>query len=311
MRACASPIAAMSARSFHASAPASSANLGPGFDAVAIALSARMHAAVAPASRFSLRFAPGPHAPTHDGLRDAIERAMRSVGALPRLSIEITNDIPLGAGLGSSAAATVLALGIAWRATGARLDRTRIAAAACEIEGHPDNALASLYGGTTVACDARNLVRLPALRDTIALFTIPKVDLSTAAARSLLPARYSRSDAVFSIQRAALLGAALASGDLAPLRAAMHDRIHQPYRAKKIPGLAALLAYDAPGVRGVALSGAGPTVVALLDARANVRRIAAELRSRFSQAGIASETLRLRPSARGLLVRNARSASQK
>jgi len=293
----------MPAPSFQVSAPASSANLGPGFDAVAIALSLRMQATVAPARRFALHFVPGPQAPTHDGLREAIERAMHRIGALPRIRVDITNAIPLGAGLGSSAAASVLALGIAQRATGSRIDRSQIAALACELEGHPDNALAALYGGTTIACDARNVVRLPPLRDTIALFTIPQIDLATAAARSLLPPRYSRADAVFSLQRAALLGAALASGKLDCLRAAMHDRIHQPYRAAKIPGLPALLAYDAPGLRGVALSGAGPTVVALLDGRADARRIGEELRARFTDAGIASATLRLRPSARGLLVR--------
>ncbi len=289
--------------SFQVSTPASSANLGPGFDSVGIALALRMQATVAPARRFALHFAPGPQAPTHDGLREAIERAMHSIGALPCIRIDITNAIPLGAGLGSSAAATILALGIAERAAGNRIDRSRIAALACKLEGHPDNALAALYGGTTIACDARNVVRLPPLRDTIALFTIPQIDLSTTAARSLLPARYSRADAVFSVQRAALLGAALASGKLDCLRAAMNDRIHQPYRAAKIPGLPALLAYDAPGVRGVALSGAGPTVVALLDGRADARRIGEELRARFTDAGIASETLRLRPSARGLVLR--------
>lgn len=304
MRACALRTTAMSARNFHASAPASSANLGPGFDAVAIALSARMHAQVTPARRFALHFTAGAHAPTHGGLRDAIERSMRRLGALPGVRIEIGNDIPLGAGLGSSAAATVLALGIAQRAAGNRLDRAQIAALACEIEGHPDNALAALYGGTTIACDARNFLRLPALRDTVALLTIPQIDLSTAAARSLLPARYARADAVFSIQRAALLAAALAAGKLDSLREAMRDRIHQPYRARKIPGLRALLAYDAPGVRGIALSGAGPTAIALLERRADVHRIGEDLQSCFTDAGIAAITLRLRPSARGLAVRD-------
>ncbi|MGC8485675.1 MAG: homoserine kinase [Candidatus Baltobacteraceae bacterium] len=294
----------MSARNFHASAPASSANLGPGFDAIAIALSARMHARVAAARRFALHFTPGPHAPTHDGLRDAIERAMRRLGALPGVRVEIANDIPLGAGLGSSAAAIVLALGIAQRAAGIRLDRTKIAALACEIEGHPDNALAALYGGTTIACDARTVIRLPALRETIALLTIPQIDLSTAAARALLPARYARADVVFSIQRAALLAGALAGGKLDVLREAMRDRIHQPSRAPKIPGLRALLSYDAPGIRGIALSGAGPTAIALLDRGADVRRIGDDLRSFFTDAGIAAVTLCLRPSARGLIVRD-------
>ncbi len=294
----------MSARSFHASAPASSANLGPGFDAVAIALSAKMTANVAPARRFSLHFSPGLYAPTHDGLNEAIERAMRRIGTLPSVRIEIDNGIPLGAGLGSSAAATVLSLGIAQRATGNRVDRLQIGRLACEIEGHPDNALAALYGGTTIACDARNYIRLPALRESVALLTIPQIDLSTADARSLLPKTYSRDDALFSIQRAALLGAALASGNLDCLRAAMQDRIHQPYRAAKIPGLRALLGYDAPGLRGIALSGAGPTVLALLDARADVRRVGADLRSIFADAGIPSSTLRLRPSASGLCIRD-------
>ena len=293
----------MSERSFRASAPASSANLGPGFDAVAIALSARMEATVAPARRFTLHFSAAPHAPTHDGLRDSIERSMRRIGTLPRVRIEIANDIPLGAGLGSSAAATILALGIAQRAAGNRIDRAQIAALACEIEGHPDNALAALYGGTTIACDARDFIRVPALRETIALVTIPQIDLSTAEARSLLPTRYLRADAVYSIQHAALLGAALAAGRLDALHAAMKDRIHQPFRAEKIPGLREALAYDAPGVRGIALSGAGPTVLMLLDRHADARRIGADMRALFTAAGIASSTLCLRPSARGFIFR--------
>jgi len=294
----------MSARNFRASAPASSANLGPGFDAVAIALSARMQATVAPARRFALHFTPGPQAPTHDGLREAIERAMHRIGALPRIRVDITNAIPLGAGLGSSAAASVLALGIAQRAAGSRIDRSQIAALACELEGHPDNALAALYGGTTIACDARTVIRLPALRETIALLTIPQIDLSTAAARALLPARYARADVVFSIQRAALLAGALAGGKLDVLREAMRDRIHQPSRAPKIPGLGALLSYDAPGIRGIALSGAGPTAIALLNRGADVRRIGDDLRSFFTDAGVAAVTLCLQLSARGLILRD-------
>ncbi|HUY10912.1 MAG TPA: homoserine kinase [Candidatus Dormibacteraeota bacterium] len=295
----------MRADSFLAHAPGSSANLGPGFDAVGIALSLHMRARVRPAKRFSLQFAKGAHAPTHDGLAKLMQAAMLRIAALPSAHIEIENEIPLGAGLGSSAAARVLALGIALRASGERIERTLIARIAAELEGHPENALASLYGGVVIAVDAERAIRLPHLHAAYALLILPQISLATSASRALLPDRYSRADAVFTAQHAALLGAALASGSLKHLREAMRDRLHQPYRARSIPGLSEALTYDATGVIGIALSGAGPTLLALLERRADAAQISSALQGCFAKHSVPSSVLRLTFARRGLLLRNA------
>ncbi len=229
---------------FAISVPASSANLGPGFDCVGIALDLRARAMVQPAARFSLEFS-GAEQPTHPGFERMLLAAMHSVSAdLPRVRVQLVNAIPLGKGLGSSAAARVLGVTIAARAHGMHLTRDDVAHRACELEGHPDNALPAVYGGIAIATSARThaSIKLAAPRDLYAIVTVPDFDFATAQARALLPAQYTRNDFVFNVQRAALLGAALASGSWSVLREAMNDRLHQPYRAAIVPGLAAALA---------------------------------------------------------------------
>jgi homoserine kinase len=290
---------------FVVSVPASSANLGPGFDAVGIALDLRVRATVQPANRFALRFS-GPHAPSHDGYADAILAAMKRVNErLPRVKMHVENGIPLGKGLGSSAAASVLGLVVASRARGEILSRERLAHLACELEGHPDNALAAIYGGTVVAAsaDARDCVRIDAPRDLCALVVVPEFELATREARALLPDRYDRGDMIYTAQRASLLGAALGSGSWKALRAAMHDRLHQPYRAAHVPGLAAALALRARRLIGIALSGAGPSVLAILHEDAPWRTIAQRLEACFASAGVAARAHRLAFAARGVMVR--------
>lgn len=290
---------------FAVSVPASSANLGPGFDCVGIALDLRCRAVVAPATRFSLEFS-GPEQPTHPGFERMLLDAMHSVEReLPRVRVQMHNAIPLGKGLGSSAAARALGVAIAARAHGLELDRDAIAQRACELEGHPDNALPAAYGGIAIAtCGLPNAsVKLAAPRDLRAIVVVPDFDLATTAARALLPAQYSKPDVVFNLQRAALLGAALASGQWNVLREAMNDRFHQPQRAAVIPGLAGVLAVDAPGLLGIALSGAGPSVLALVHEKAPWRPIAAAIQAAFERAGIASRSYRLALAARGLVQR--------
>src|SRR5579871_1426038 len=127
---------------FSVAVPASSANLGPGFDALAVALELRMRAHVSPGEAFSIGFDASLEKPTHDGLRRAIIRAIHAVcDDLPPVRIEIQNDIPLGKGLGSSAAAAVLGIAIGLRSRGRALHGRSIAKIACALEGHPENAL--------------------------------------------------------------------------------------------------------------------------------------------------------------------------
>ena len=288
---------------FSLSVPATSANLGPGFDSVGLALGLRIRAQAAPARRFALDFVDGPNAPTHDAYRDAIVSAMHRVAPeLPRARIVVDNAIPLGKGLGSSAAAAVLGIAIAARANGIAMTRNEIARHVCALEGHPDNALPAVFGGAVIAAsgDARSFVRVHTMRALRAVLVVPDCALSTERARALLPERYDRCDVVFTAQRAALLGAALASGEWGALREAMRDRVHQPYRAAHIPGLTQALDIRSRSLLGVALSGAGPSVIAMLRRGAAWEGIAARIAACFEAAGVAVQTLPLALGARGL-----------
>lgn len=287
---------------YFASVPASSANLGPGFDAVGLALNARISAHVEPAAAFSLAFRDGPQAPTHDGIAAALRAAMlRVMERLPAVRICIDNRIPLGKGLGSSAAARVLGLMIAWRTLRGRISRSRLAQLACELEGHPENALAAIYGGAIIATASRRTehVRIAAPQGLHPFVVIPDIALATEDARQLLPERYSRADVIFTAQHCALLGAALASSSWGTLRAAMRDRMHQPYRAAAIPGMREALALRDRALIGVALSGAGPGLLAFVSNSARVPAIAARLLACFAQAGIPAYALPLATTDRG------------
>jgi homoserine kinase len=286
------------------SVPASSANLGPGFDAVAAALNLRISARVEPSRTFTLSFEREGEAPTHAGLERAIRRAMLCIDdRLPKVRVIVRNAIPLGKGLGSSAAASVLGLAIAWRAQRERFDARQIAQLASALEQHPDNALASVFGGIVVAGspNAKSYVRLRCIDSVRPLMVVPQIELSTKQARSLLPQRYPRGDVIFTAQRAALLGAALASGDVRTIGEAMRDRVHQPYRAVVIPGMSEALQVRARGLVGVALSGAGPSLIALIRSHAPWRSIAKRIAAYFERAGVESQTLALEFSSAGVL----------
>jgi homoserine kinase len=279
---------------FTVSAPASSANLGAGFDAVALALELRMTArvrALAPGAAPEWTYS-GAHAPTHDGLRGCVERGiLRVAPAAPPLAVELDNAIPLGAGLGSSAAAYALGVAIGARLVDRPPDDDALAHLVAGLEGHPDNALAAWYGGAVVAAagdDGLTSARFPPPQAG-AVVVVPDIALPTAAARALIPAEYERADVVHNVQRAALLGAALGSGRLDLLRAAVRDRLHQPYRAVMVPGLDEMLALDDPALVAVALSGAGPSVLALV--RAEPERIGRLIAAIFARHGVRSAVL--------------------
>jgi homoserine kinase len=279
---------------FTVSAPASSANLGAGFDAVALALELRMTARVSdlsPGSSSHWTYS-GAHAPTHDGLRGCVERGIvRIAPDAPPLQVALDNAIPLGAGLGSSAAAHALGVAIGARLVDHAPDDDLLAHTVAELEGHPDNALAAWYGGAVVAAlgdDGLTSARF-APPQAAAVVVVPDIELPTAEARALMPQTYGQADAVHNVQRAALLGAALASGRLDLLRAATRDRLHQPYRAAMVPGLPEMLALDDPAVVAVALSGAGPSVLALV--REGPERIGRLIAGIFARHGVRSAVL--------------------
>lgn len=264
----------MNDRRFRISVPATSANLGPGFDTIGVALDRRIIAdvEVAPGGddvRFE--FVQTPYAPTHEGLRNEIARGItRVLGRnIPPLYVRVENHVPLGKGLGGSAAGAVLGVAIGAELAPRRPDEGTLTQFITEIEGHPDNGIPAFLGGVVIAAQNRDrppsYIRFEPPRGLYATVVVPDFDMPTAQARAVLPTSYSRRDTVYNIQHAALLGAALGTGRFDLLRSAMQDRIHQPYRASFVPGLEEMIALELPGLFGVALSGAGPSVIAFVD----------------------------------------------
>jgi homoserine kinase len=205
---------------------------------------------------------------TLDG-ENSIERALRAAAAkfgtrLPGLHIEVRTDIPLKAGLGSSAAAIVTGLRL-YEAIAGPLSQEDLLTLAGELEGHPDNTSASILGGLTASCQADGRVIAIATRwpeEIRVLVATPAITLSTKVARAALPASVSRADAIFNVQRTAVLLQAVNAGRFDALREALRDRLHQPYRASLVPGLERALAFEHPALLGVFLSGAGPSIAA-------------------------------------------------
>lgn len=259
--------------------PATSANLGPGFDATAIALDFHLEIEATPAAEFSINAA-GRNADRcskidRNLILDIYARLLREQGRpiLP-LTIQMVNGIPLGMGCGSSAAGRLAAIALAVHFGELGWGSERILEEACILEGHPDNAAACWLGGfVTAACENRfiHVAKVTPPVDWRAIIVLPGKPLATVRARAVLPLSYSRADAVTNIQSAALLGLAFAQDRPELLRIAMRDRIHQPYRADLCPLLPRLLPLAGKHqIAGVALSGAGPAVLAVVASEAGV-----------------------------------------
>jgi homoserine kinase len=254
--------------------PASSANLGPGFDALGLALELYLECRFRCAPELEIRVYGRDAAsiPTTDQnliWQTALDVATDVGGTLPPIELEIHNRIPLGKGLGSSAAALTAGVVIADHLLNLRWKPLRILDEAARIEGHPDNVSACVLGSIVAsAIDSGGQARavrleLPA-RYGVAV-VVPDFVLPTVEARRALPETYSKQDAIFNVQRSALLIAALATGTTSAFPAALEDRLHQPYREKLVPGLGEILKLRAPGLLGCALSGAGPSVLVFYE----------------------------------------------
>jgi homoserine kinase len=259
--------------------PATSANLGPGFDAVGAALKLYNTLCVTrrdPAAGTPCIAITGEGAallPTDE--RNVVWQAMqKTFAAVPghaadaqfgAYALRLTNGIPLASGLGSSAAARLCGMLAANAIMGNKLSEEQLLALGTELEGHPDNMVPALLGGFCVAAATANglqYVRLKPLRLKVVV-AHPAFELPTTKARKVLPKQVPFSDAVFTAGRVGLLVAAAHTGRYAVLREAMDDRIHQPYRAPLIPGFHQVVAAAiAAGACGAALSGAGPSVIA-------------------------------------------------
>ena len=254
--------------------PASSANLGPGFDALGLALEIYLTCRFRRADRLIIRSA-GRDAEsiptTAENLiwQTALAVAADTGGELPSVELEIENDIPLGKGLGSSAAALTAGVVIADQLLGLRWKPLRILDEAARIEGHPDNVAACVLGSIVASAidggGVARAVRLELPRNYGIAIVVPDFILPTVQARAVLPASYSRQDAVFNVQRSALLIAALATGATSAFPAALQDSLHQPYRTPLVPGLDEILRLRAPGLLGSVLSGAGPSILVFYE----------------------------------------------
>jgi homoserine kinase len=259
--------------------PATSANLGPGFDCLGLALNIYLRVTCATGGVPALQIEANESGIELDE-RNLVYRAMQLVFAatgrpLPGLELRIDNAIPLSRGLGSSAAAITAGLALANAILGEPFDRRRLLSIGLPLEGgdpkhgHPDNLAPALFGGLRVSSVADGeVLSVPltmARPPRIALF-VPEFVMTPASARRVLPEAVPRADAVFNTTRSSLLVAALAAGEFGVLRWAMEDRLHQPYRSALFPALHGLIeAALQAGAAGAALSGAGSTVIALCE----------------------------------------------
>jgi homoserine kinase len=295
--------------------PASTSNLGASFDACGLALSLYLRVTIEDrSSGFEV-------VPSGEGAdrvpRDEsnlIPRVARSVAELrgkklPGARLIVDSQIPLARGLGSSSAAIVAGISVYETLSGDRLSEEELFGYALRFEDHGDNLAPSLLGGLVVACvveqlGQRSLVTVKRAwpEDVKIVLCIPEFEMDTSKMRGVLPKEVMLADAVFNLQRAAMLQALIAERRFDLFSEALRDRLHQPHRVPHGPGLVDVLRLndqtrDYPGLLGVAMSGAGSTIIAF--ATENFSKIAAEMSSRFATAGVLSRTLEMEVDNRG------------
>jgi homoserine kinase len=295
---------------FTVSAPASSANLGPGFDALGLALDLWNAITIdtdGPAGACTLA---GSECALLDCRENLSLTAMRDLAALhgrelPPFALHATVDVPVARGLGSSAAALVAGLVAANLLLDLGLSDDDLFAVAWRMEGHGDNVGAALYGGAVLA--------VPGVRSPVRLLThdrlgleavvfVPEMTGATVAARAALPPGVPHADAAFNIATAAGLALGLHTGDRALIAAGMHDRLHEPYRARLFPHLEPMTAAARQaGAIGAALSGAGPSVLALCDPGV-AAAVAAAFETTARAGGARGEVRRILPAHQGVRV---------
>jgi len=269
--------------SFEVRVPASTANLGAGFDCLGLALelylSVRATVLSKPGARVSARSrgvrgtSQLPSSPDENLIFRAMRRAAHGEGfELPPLRLAVQNEIPVAGGLGSSAAAVVAGTALAYIVTGRPVNKENALRYSAEMEGHADNVGAALYGGFVVTLTRADgtvvAVRKPWPKMIRLIVVTPSMALETKKSRAVLAQNVPRADAVHNLQRSALFVAALEERRFELLWDAMEDRLHQTSRQSLVPGFSDVLAMRrVPGLLGVALSGAGPSIVALATGR--------------------------------------------
>lgn len=252
--------------------PATSANLGAGFDALGLALTFYNYVEMEESDRIDISSADGLEIPTDEknliyiSARDLFEVCGKK---LEGLRLVQTNNIPMARGLGSSSACIVAGLAGANQILGNPLSTDDLVDLAAQIEGHPDNTAPALLGGiVTAVFDGRKVhwVKQEVYTKLKFVAIIPDFELKTEKARACLPKEVSHKDAVYNLSRAALFSASLLTGKFENLRTAVHDKLHQPYRMELIPHCREVfdIAYT-HGAYGAYISGAGPTIIAIAD----------------------------------------------
>jgi homoserine kinase len=280
--------------------PASSANLGPGFDTLGLALEIYLECGFAKSDALAIEVTGRDAESIAADATNLIWQTMAAYGA-PPVRLRIHNEIPLGKGLGSSAAAITAGVVMASELLGWGWTRSQVLDETARLEGHPDNVAACTLGGVTASSlgeDGRThaiKLQLPPGID-LAVVT-PNFVLPTKTARAALPDCYPRADAIFNLQRVALLVAALAQGSVTDFAASLEDRLHQPYRASLVPGLAEILALREPGLLGCVLSGAGPSVLLFFEEGAH--QCCDRVLETFRACGQEAEILRVGIAAEG------------
>lgn len=286
--------------------PASSANLGPGFDALGLALDLHLTCRFRPSRALAIQVC-GRDAELISAGADnliwqtALRVAADTASEMPPIELEVANDIPIGKGLGSSAAALTAGVVIASEVLHLEWDAERVLHEAAYIEGHPDNVAACVLGGIVAsAIDSEGIaraVRMELHEHYGVAVVVPDFLLPTVEARRVLPDGYSRSDTIFNVQRSVLLIAALTRGVTDAFPAALEDRLHQPYRFSLVPGLEEMTRLRAPGLLGCALSGAGPSILVFHER--DSEQVCERVREIFASHGHRSEIACCRVAAKG------------
>ena len=277
----------------HVRVPATSANLGPGFDALGLALALHNEVVAEEGDRVSVKIeGEGADRLARDGgnvVARGVKLAYEAAGrAFTGCELACVNRIPTSRGLGSSAAAWVGGLVAGNVLLGSPLSRDALLGLAARAEGHPDNVAAAIFGGLTVSCgtpEGVTAVTLPVAGTLSWVVLVPEVTSATAEARALLPRSVPREDAVFNVQRVALLLASLQAARPAALSVALEDRLHQPYRLKLFPWMPAVAtAARAAGALGCVLSGAGPSLLAVVAGEGGA--VGRAMEDALSRAGV-------------------------
>ncbi len=287
--------------------PATSANLGPGFDSLGLALDLWNESAVELADDFAVHVEGEGKGKLAQGRNNMIIRAAQKLADhvgrdLAPFTVRCTNHIPMGSGMGSSAAATLTGLLAANALTESNLSQEEILCIASEIEGHPDNVAPALMGGLVISTlnDGKVIARRLSIAPMHVTVVLPDFHFPTKDARNALPQNITIKDAVHNISRVVLVTEAFRMGDLNLLGEVMTDKLHQPYRLKLIPGAeVAMNAVKAAGASAVALSGAGPSLIAFSKIGSS---IGMEMSRAFQSAGLATRVFELKVSNDGANV---------